>query len=141
MPNTSLPSLRSLLLLDAATCAAMGLTLDFGAAPLAALTGLPEPLLLYAGLSLLPIAAFMVLVALRPTLQPVGGRLVVAGNAGWVLASLLLLATGWVAPNSLGIAFVLAQALAVAALALLEAAALRRGAVASQVTRQSKVAA
>jgi hypothetical protein len=123
--KTSLPALRSLLLLDAATCAAMGLALDFGARPLAALTDLPEPLLLYAGLSLLPIAGFMALVALRPALQPAGGWLVVAGNAAWVLASLLLLLAGWVSPNGLGIAFVLVQALAVALLALLELAALR----------------
>lgn len=122
----TLPSLRSLLLLDAATCATMGVALDFGAGPIAALTGLPAGLLFYAGLSLLPIAAFMALVALRPALQPAGGLLTVAGNAGWVLASLLLLATGWVAPNGLGIAFVLAQAAAVAVLALLELTALRR---------------
>jgi hypothetical protein len=104
----------------------MGLALDLGARPLAALTALPESLLLYAGLSLLPIAAFMALVALRPALQPAGGRLVVAGNAAWVIASLALLITGWAAPNGLGVTFILIQALAVAALALLEFAALRR---------------
>ena len=123
-PNTTL---RRLLLTDAATCAAMGLALDLGAAPLASLTGLPAPLLLAAGLSLLPIAVFMALVAWRP--HPAAVRLVVLGNAAWVAASLLLLVsgplTGWAAANGLGVAFVLAQALAVAGLALLEQAAAR----------------
>jgi hypothetical protein len=127
MPTKNpLPSLRSLLLADAATCAALGLALDFGAAPIATLTGLPAGLLLYAGLSLFPIAAFLALVALRPALQPLGGRLAIAGNAAWVAASLALLASGWGAPNGLGVAFVLIQALAVAGLTLLELAALRR---------------
>lgn len=127
MPTTSLTSLRTLLLIDAATCAAMGLALGLGAAPSAALTGLPYTLLVWAGLALLPIAAFLALVALRPALHAAGGRLAVAGNAGWVLASIGLLASGWVQPNALGVAFVLAQAAAVAALTLLELAALRRG--------------
>jgi len=124
--KSSLPSLPSLLLVDAATCAVLGLALEFGARPIAALTGLPESLLLYAGLSLFPIAAVMALVALRPALQPAGTWLVIAGNAAWAIASLALLATGWVAPNGLGVAFVLVQALVVVVLAMLERAALRR---------------
>jgi hypothetical protein len=127
MPTKSaLPSLRSLLLIDAATCATLGLVLDLGAAPIAALTGLPAGLLLYAGLALLPIAAFLALIALRPALQPIGARLAIAGNTAWVAASLALLASSWGAPNGLGVAFVLVQALAVAGLTLLELAALRR---------------
>lgn len=119
----NLLSLRPLLALDAATCAVMGLALDFGARPLAALTGLPAPLLLYAGISLLPIALFMAVAAWRPHTFAV--RLIILGNAAWVAASLALLVSGWVAPNGLGIAFVMVQALAVAALALLEQAAAR----------------
>jgi len=122
---SKLLSLRPLLLIDAATCAAMGLALDIGAAPLSALTGLPAALLFYAGLSLLPIAGFMALIAWRP--HPGAVRLVVLGNFAWVAASLLLLAsdpiTGWIAPNMLGVAFVGVQAFAVAALALLEQSA------------------
>jgi hypothetical protein len=120
-----MPSLRSLLLIDAATCALMGLALESGAVPIAALTGLPADLLFYAGLSLLPIAAVMALVALRPALRPAGAWLIIVGNLAWTVASLILLVSGWVAPNGLGIACVLAQAAAVAALALLEHTALR----------------
>ncbi|MGF1629030.1 MAG: hypothetical protein ACFCUT_06135 [Kiloniellaceae bacterium] len=128
--TTKLPhlSLRSLLLLDAATCAAAGLALPLGAEAVAGLTALPVGLLRYAGLSLLPVAAFMALVALRPELQRTGTRLVILGNAAWAVASLALLLSGWVAPNGLGIALVAGQALAVAALAVLEHAALRHGA-------------
>jgi hypothetical protein len=118
-------SLRNLLLADAATCAAMGLALVLGVAPLAALTALPATLLSYAGLALLPIAAVMLLIALRPALQPAGAWLVIAGNGAWVAASFALLLTGWVAPTTLGIAFVVVQALAVALLAKLEHGALR----------------
>lgn len=124
---SKLPSLRSLLIVDAVTCAVMGVALATAALPLAALTGLPAVLLGGAGLALLPIAAFMAATAWRP--HPAALRLVVLGNAGWVAASLLLLAAGplagWATPNALGVAFVLVQALAVAGLALLERAAAR----------------
>ncbi len=120
---SKLLSLRPILAIDAATCAVMGLALDFTAQPLAALTGLPAPLLLYAGIGLLPIAAFMALVAWRP--HPAAVRLVVIGNAAWVAASLALPVSGWVDPTALGIGFVLVQALAVAGLAMLEHAALK----------------
>lgn len=127
MRLSSLPfPLRRILLLDAASCAAMGAALALGSGPLAGLTRLPEPLLLGAGLALLPIAAFMAVIALRPAVPPAAGWVVVAGNALWVAASLSLL-VGPVAPNALGTALILAQALAVAAFAALEALALRMG--------------
>ena len=53
------PSLRTLLMNDAATCAAMGAGLVLAASPVARLTALPPDLLMGAGLALLPIAAFM----------------------------------------------------------------------------------
>lgn len=118
-------SLRSLLLVDAAICIVMGLVLNLGAAPLAAMTGLPRALLLYAGLSLFPIAAVMMPVALWPALRPTGAWLVITGNAAWTAASFALLVSGWVAPNGFGTAFIVAQALTVAVLAKLEHGVLR----------------
>lgn len=126
MPATSTPklaSLRSLLAIDAATCTVMGLALGLGAAPIASMIGLPQGLLAYAGLALLPIAAFMALVAWRPL--AVAAWLVILGNLAWVAGSVLLLLAGWVSPNALGIAFVIGQAVAVAILAELEYLALR----------------
>jgi hypothetical protein len=114
-------NLRLVLWIDAATCAATGLLLSALAAKLSALLGLPAPLLLVAGLSLFPIAAFMAWAAKRPS--PPAVWLVIGGNALWVLGSLLVLA---LSPTTLGIVFVIAQAAAVALLAELEYAALRR---------------
>ena len=61
---------------------------------------LPPALLLYAGLALIPTAAFMALVATRPAVSPAGVWLIIAGNGLWAAASLLLLASGLVAPNA-----------------------------------------
>lgn len=123
-------SLRNILLVDAVTCAAMGMALAIGSAAIGELTRLPPALLWYAGLALLPIAAFMGVVATRPAIPAVGVCLIVAGNILWVAASLALLGGGWIAPNALGIAFVLVQATAVTVLAALEYSAMRQGAFA-----------
>ena len=117
--------LQRILLLDAATCGAMGLALLLLAAPLEPLLGLPFALLQYAGLALLPIGAFMAWVGTRAPAPPAGVRIVIAGNVLWVVASLLLLL--WLTPTRLGCAFVILQAAAVDALAGLEARAGRRG--------------
>lgn len=125
MLNPSLRSVQNVLWLDAAGCAAMGLVLSVAPGAVAALTGLPSGLLLPVGLLLIPVALLMALAAwLRPTPRSLL-LVLVAGNAAWVAASLLVLALGLVEPNGLGIAFVLAQAAWVAALTVLEAGALR----------------
>lgn len=122
--------LRTVLLIDAATCVATGLLMTAGAGPVARLTQIPAGLLMTAGLSLFPIAAFIAFVATRVSSWPAGVWLAILGNAGWVLGSLWLLVSGTVAPNGLGIAFVVIQAIAVAALADLEWLGIRRAAVA-----------
>lgn len=109
--------LRPILRLDAATCAAMGLLLAFGAAPIAAITALPVPLLREAGILLLPFALFVLWAARRGAGWPV--HIVVGVNLAWVAGSLALIASPW-SGNALGIAFVAAQAAAVALLAALQ---------------------
>lgn len=116
--------IRRVLFVDAATCAGTGLFLALLAAPLAPFLGLPAELLLYAGLALLPIAAFIAWVATRDEISAAGVRLVIVGNAAWVLASLALLFA--VSPTMLGYAFVIGQALIVAALAEMEYVGLRK---------------
>ena len=117
--------LRWILLIDAATCVAMGLALALAAQIISAPLGLPAPLLQYAGVALLPIGAYIAWVATRRN-PPRGGVLVVVGgNALWIAASVALLASGWVSPSPLGSAFVMAQALAVALLDVLEYVAWR----------------
>lgn len=123
--RNSLSSLKLLLALDAATCAAMGVLLLLGSVPIAGLTQIPAGLLFWAGASLIPIAAFM---AIGSRMRPVPGwaaLLVVVGNLSWVAASIFLPATGLIAPNSLGWAFLVGQAGVVAILAKLEFDALR----------------
>lgn len=113
-------SLRNLLVVDAVTCAVMGALLLVAGGILAGPLGLPADLLFYAGLLLLPVAAFMVLVA-RPARTPgAGAVIVIAGNWLWVAASIALPVFGLVAPSALGLAFLVVQAAAVALLAILE---------------------
>jgi hypothetical protein len=127
---TILDSHRSLLLkralmADAIITGATGLALFALAGLLAALFGLPDPLLRYAGLSLLPFAGFVGALAMKENISRTAVRIVIAANALWVVDSLLLLVTGWVEPSALGYAFVIAQALIVAAFADLQYSGLK----------------
>lgn len=118
--------LRRVLFLDAATCIAAGLLMLLGAAVLSNLLGLPEMLLRYAGLSLLPFAGFLLYLGAQAEPPRAGVWLVIALNALWVLDSLLLLMVGGLTPTMLGYAFVLVQAAAVAVIAELEFMGLSR---------------
>jgi hypothetical protein len=124
--------LRFALLGDAAASGATGLLLAAGAAFLASLLGLPEGLLRAAGLVLLPYAAFVAGAGTRDGVPRNAVRAAVAINLLWTLDSVLLLAIGPVASNGLGIAFVLAQALAVLGFAAMQWAALRGAAPAAR---------
>src|SRR3712207_141385 len=84
---------------------------------LTGLLGLPEPLLRYAGLILLPYAAIIASLGTRESLSRSAVWAVIIVNAIWVVDSVLLLLGGWVAPTALGYAFVIFQAVVVAAFA------------------------
>ena len=120
----ALISLRPLLWFDAATCDAMGALLAAAASPLSGLLGLPSVLLQSCAVLLVVFAGFVAFIATRA--NPIGGtRLIAVGNIAWVAASLALLAGPWLSPTLLGTAFIAVQALAVAAIAALELAAVR----------------
>ena len=119
-------SLRAILGLDAVTCLAMGALLLAAGGLLASPLGLPEALLFYAGLVLLPVALFMLAVAAPPAPPAAGAFVVVAGNWLWVAASIALPLFGLVSPTALGYAFLGIQAAAVALLALAEQRAMAR---------------
>ncbi len=121
--------LRRALLVDAGVSAVTALAMTFGAPLLSGLLELPEPLLRYAGLSLLPFVAAVAFVATRPQPPRAGVWAVIVVNALWVLASIALLLGGLVAPNALGYGFVVLQAAAVAVFAELQLQALRRSAL------------
>jgi hypothetical protein len=121
--------LRRVLALDALSCLAMGLLMGVGAAALAPLFGLPEPLVRFAGLALLPLAAFIGWLATRPNPPRPLVWVVILGNLAWTAESFITL--GQSQATAPGTAFVTAQALAVLGLALLEYAGVRKAAVAA----------
>jgi len=102
-----------------------------GAGLLAPLLGLPQPLLFWAGLFLLPWSAFLFALSRRAELSRLLLIDVIAINGLWVVASVAILVAGLVTPNVLGIAFLLVQAAAVAVLAELQFMGLRRGRLAA----------
>jgi hypothetical protein len=117
-------ALRAVLLVDAATCVLAGAVMTLGAELVNGFTDIPRAVLLPAGLSLFPIAAFMAFVATRAVLSKPAVWLIIAGNAAWVIGSLYLAMGSAIAPNPLGQVFIGAQAAAVAILTVFECRAL-----------------
>jgi hypothetical protein len=87
---------------------------------------LSQPLLFWAGLSLLPFAALAGLVASRPQPAKTGVWTIVVLNIAWVLASVLVLVLGLVTPTIFGTSFIIVQAVVVGVLAELQIIAARR---------------
>jgi hypothetical protein len=118
--------LRRTLLADSIVSGSAALLLAVGAGPLHDAFGLSVTFLRVVGVSLLPWTALLFYAASRATAP----RRLVWGIAGvnllWVAGSVLLLVSGWIDPTGLGIAFVIAQALAVLAFAELQIVGLRR---------------
>ena len=126
IPQPSL--LRLALLADALASGAMGVLMAAGAGLLSPFLGLPSPLLLWAGVLLIPFALFVAWTGTRE--QPPGGAAgaIALVNLAWVVGSVALLALLPQAPTVLGYAFVIAQALAVLLLALMQWTGLSRAA-------------
>lgn len=116
------------LAVDAIASGALGALALAGGAWLALPLGLPAALLQGAGAFCLAYAALVGWMARRDALPAWLVWLVVIGNAIWAADSLLLLASGWIAPTGLGIAFVVAQAVAVGGFAAAQYAGLARSA-------------
>jgi hypothetical protein len=118
--------LRMTLLLDAVASGATALLVLAATGILAELLALPAVLLRGAGLVLIPYVAFVGYLGMRDRAPRVAVWIVIVANVAWAAASLLLLVSGWVAPSALGYAFVIGQALVVAAFGELQYVALRR---------------
>ncbi|NGM18433.1 hypothetical protein G3576_00285 [Roseomonas stagni] len=116
--------LRLSLLADAAASGATGLLLAGGADWLAGPFGLSAALLRGVGLFFLPWAALVAWLGLAAAPPRNAVRLVVALNLAWVAESALGLAL--LGATALGNGFIAFQAVAVLALALAQAAALRQ---------------
>ena len=129
------PLLRNALALDAAACAGTGLLLAAAAGPLSEMLGFPAGFLRGAGIVLLPCAAMLAWSAGRAMLPRLAVLAVIGINLLWIADSIAILVAGWFAPTGLGIAFVLAQAAAVAIVTELEVIGLKRSDVGDQRQR------
>ncbi len=118
--------LRRALLADGVSSGAMGALMMIAAIPLGDLLGMNVSLLRAAGLSLIPFAALLVYLALRPTIPHRLVWAIVGYNVLWAIDSIVLLAAGWATPTTWGYLFTIGQALAVMVFAGLEYAGLRR---------------
>ena len=112
--------LRLALVADAVASGATAALLIAGAGVLERWLALPTALMREAGLVLVPYVVLVAVVASRPATPVATVSAIIAINAAWTAASVLLLVGGWVSPTLLGVAFVMAQALAVSAFAVLE---------------------
>ncbi|MBM0107450.1 hypothetical protein JM946_22140 [Steroidobacter sp. S1-65] len=118
--------LRRVLVLDAVSCAGMGLLLLTCSGWLAELLSLPAGLLSEAALVLLPFAMLLAFLSTRARLPRFAVWAVIVVNAIWAIDSIVLLFTGWVQPNLLGYLFVAGQGAFVAVIAELEYVGLRK---------------
>jgi hypothetical protein len=118
--------LRAVLAADAVSAGAMGLLLLFAPAAILDLLGLPGWLTRSAGLALLPFAALAAWTASRSLPPRAAVWAIIVLNGLWAVESVVTVTSGLVTASSLGVAFVLAQAVLVAAFAAVQVAALRR---------------
>lgn len=117
--------LRYALIADAVGSGASAVLLLAATSLVAALTGLPEELLRMAGFILVPFVVLVLIAAWRE--QPGAVWTVIIINAAWVIGSGLLLVGDFVAPTTIGYAFVIAQAVFVALVAELQYTGVRAG--------------
>jgi hypothetical protein len=111
---------------DAIITGAMAVLLVAAAGLLGPLLNLPVSFLREVGFFLVVYAALVGFLGTRELMPKFAVWLVIGANALWAIDSIALLFTGWVAPNLLGQVFVVAQALAVAAIAELQYIGLKR---------------
>ena len=118
--------LRRALLVDAAISGGTGVLLVLAGGMLARLLGVPEALLRYAGVVLIPFAIYVGVIA-RREMAPRASVLTIIGlNLAWVIASAWLVVGGSIQPNILGYAFIIVQAVAVAVFAEIQYVGLRK---------------
>lgn len=118
--------LRFALIADAVATAATGLAMLTLSGVLEPLLGLPETLMYYVGLGLLPYAALVGYLGWRASTARGILLAVIIGNLLWALDSMVLLIAGWITPTVLGYAFVIAQAVVVGVFAELQFLGLRQ---------------
>ena len=117
---------RRLLLTDSLVSGLTGALMAVAAPVLESWLGLPAALLRFAGIALLPFAAVVGWFAMQASPARAAVQAIVATNFAWVAGSILLLLASGLNPTSLGIAFVIFQAVVVGFLGELQYMAVRR---------------
>jgi hypothetical protein len=118
--------LRRAIQADAIITGAMAVLLVAAAGVLGPMLNLPDAFLREVGVFLIVYAALVGFLGTRELMPKAAVWLVIIANAIWTIDSIALLFTGWVSPNLLGQAFVVAQAVAVAIFAELQYIGLKR---------------
>lgn len=119
-------ALRRVLLADAVVTGANGVAYLAGATALDGLLGPTAATLRPIGAFLVAFAAVLVVVATRRPIPAPAVRQLMAGNALWVLASVVVAVTGALGTTGVGTAWVVLQAVAVAGFVPLQRWALAR---------------
>jgi hypothetical protein len=117
--------LRTALKIDAAVCATAGLVGAAGAVALDGVLGIPAGWLFGIGLLLVACGATLAWMSSSAAPEPFG-RAAVVGNLAWAVVSVVAIVAGWWPLTAAGVAVVIAQAVAVTALADLEYVGVRR---------------
>ncbi len=125
--------LRLVLKLDAVATGAVGALMLLAAGtvvgdgrPFVVLLGIPLAVLVSVGLFLIAFAAFVWIAGSRRRVSGPGAWAAVAINVAYVAGCIVVVAGGWLPLSALGVAFVLAQAAAVALFVALQYLGLRR---------------
>lgn len=118
--------LRRALVADAVISGAVGALQLAAAGPLSGLLAIEAGWLQRSGLILLAWTALLGWMLTRKAVSPPMAWTVIGINLAWVAASILVLVEGAIAPNTLGMAYVLAQAAVVAIFAEVQFFGLRR---------------
>lgn len=119
-------SVRQAVLADGVISGAMGALLIVAASPLSGLLGISAGFLFWVGVALMPWMLALLLIGRKDQLGARAVETVIALNALWVVTSIGLILFGPFEMTALGIAFVVAQALAVAVFAELQFFGLKR---------------
>ena len=126
--------LRRVLTIDAVVSGSTALLLMLAAGQLAPRLGVPDALLRYVAILLVPFAIYVGILARREVVPRGSVVAVIAMNVAWVIASVWLVIGSAIQPNALGYAFIIGQAVAVALFAELQFVGLRKAGLRSATT-------
>ena len=126
-PTTSVLTLRNVLQLDAALTGANGLAYVAGFAALDSLLGPSPAVIAGLGVFMLVYAGTAAWFGTRRPVSRLAVGLIADGNLAWAVASVAVVAFGWLGLTTAGTVWTLLQAGLVAGFAALQMAALRRG--------------